>query len=545
MGEETATETPKAPHRPDGPKDRTPLWYLAAAVILSLASAAAIVSWRWRMEPGTTFTGLPQADMLCYSSIARELFENGNGFFYANPFDSDPASPRVYFHLIFIILGWAQRLSGLPFWVVWHLLGVPFGIAMYWLAYRMLTRIVAERAPRAACAVIFLVGGGITWAAAVGAAPFMGTLGFARRFFWLEVHHSWWFTNLQRNLIYTTEAFYHCLFFGAIIAYLDRRFALTAVLLFLVWWSHPWTGPVLTGVLFADAALRLCLGKDVPPVAYLVAIVAVFGGFAAYNLLWLPRFPAAAYIAEMWRSLIYVPRWWTFPLAYGPLLAAAVFLFSRKVRSSWMNDPAKRLAVVWALVVFCLMNHHWVVRPPFEPMHFSHGYLYVPLAMLTVDAASRLLASKTKRTALAVWAALVGVLVPDNIIFYAAYLSTPPKDPLVYDSRRAEVFDFLNTYPERLTVAADPACLAYQLATYTRHRPLVGHWSITPFQGRKTRAMQSFLMRNDASALIRMGVRLVVLARAQAGNAAVLAARGKIKLVFSNDEYSVFDLEPR
>src|SRR6185503_7540289 len=54
---------------------------------------------------GAEATGFLSYDAPYYAANGREIFERGNGFAYPNPYDSDPATPVIYFHWLVWLLG--------------------------------------------------------------------------------------------------------------------------------------------------------------------------------------------------------------------------------------------------------------------------------------------------------------------------------------------------------------------------------------------------------------------------------------------------------
>ena len=108
-------------------------------VILGTAIALMItlINFQWYLRSSDEFihTGFLQSEQTSYTAIARELFENGTGFTYAIPYSIEDDSPRIYFHLPFFLIGWAWKISSLPFpliWEIFRLLFVVLGVcALY------------------------------------------------------------------------------------------------------------------------------------------------------------------------------------------------------------------------------------------------------------------------------------------------------------------------------------------------------------------------------------------------------------------------------
>src|SRR5213076_1020422 len=92
-----------------------------------------------------------------------------------------------------------------------------------------------------------------------------------------------WFLNLGRNLIFTTEAFYHLVFLGSIFLVLRRQFVAALLCAAMLSASHPFTGLQLLAVLGAWSIVDwLVRSADRPPlffIAGLAALVALHIGY--------------------------------------------------------------------------------------------------------------------------------------------------------------------------------------------------------------------------------------------------------------------------
>ena len=522
-------------------QDRTPKWFLITAGLLALGVNAATLSWRWRLPDDLIYTGFIQYDLPYYCANARELFENGNGLFYANPFSSDPQSPRFFSHLFILLVGWTWRLTGLPLWLIFQALGVIFGFLMLWTAYRALAAFIAPGFERRIGALLILFGGGITWLVALAQWPGCES-GLAGCFKIIETPHAWWFLNVERNLLYPTETFYHTIFFLAILFYAQGKYRLTALLVFLQWWSHSWTGLELNLILGADAALRLLKRPGRPPAWFVGSLAATGAAFLGYHMFWLPRYPEMASLMEVWSAAKYEPAWWTLPCAYGALwIGASAAVFSKSVRDKILSESRTRFILVWALVVFALIHHHLVFGRSYQPMHFTHGYLYFPLLLLTLIALHELLKESSRAKKALIWSIVALASLPDNFIFLNdAAFRTVPEDPLVVEKSRMAALEFLQTIGERRTVLALPDYFGYQIALYTRHRPYIGHLYNTPLLGKKFRVLDKFMNECKVKTLTENGIELLAMPNSNRLPWEVMVHHGEITQLYHNEGYSIY-----
>ena len=97
-------------------KNAVALHWTAIAIILGvpLLLFAATNVFALSLESDQHYLGVFRWDMFYYLANARELFENGNGLFYSDPFSSSFSGPRVFSHLELLIFGWAWHLTGVP-----------------------------------------------------------------------------------------------------------------------------------------------------------------------------------------------------------------------------------------------------------------------------------------------------------------------------------------------------------------------------------------------------------------------------------------------
>src|SRR5262249_11331626 len=120
-------------------------------------------------------------------------------------------------------------------------------------------------------------------------------------------------------------------------------------------------------------------------------------------------------VRETW-SLGWTLRLPTLLLGYGPVgLLAACRLWRDRRRL----DEAAGFFVVCFAVSFLLANHEWFL-PPRQPLHFTRGYLWMPLCLLALPLLQRLLSSgwfRASRIHRALLAVLACCAVSDNVGF--------------------------------------------------------------------------------------------------------------------------------
>lgn len=464
------------------------------------------------LPPDSVTLGFLQYDQPSYYACAREVFENGNFFFAGSPWSSEPESPRIYTNLTFSFFGLLWKL-GIPFRILDAGIRVVFGIAMMLLLVWLLRAVLpSARAILPACALA-LFGGGLAWLFALG--RFVTDTLFNRgvpgiAFSWesfvvrypglhadLERGYADWHQSIFRSLTYAPETFYHTLFFGCMLALVNRAWRCSLALLFLTWWAHPFTG-IEAGFIFSVFTfLEGIILKRMPRWPFLVslAIHAIF--FTYYGFL-LPLNPEHASVAEQVRAFGNPMLFSMLIPAYGLLLPTAlVFLCISPGRVLLRDSTSARLMLCWLACVAILVFHDRILFfvKPMQPMHFTRGYLYVPLVFFAATAFDSLLprlASCQSWLPMTVGLLLLAIHLPDNI-FALGRQRAINGDPIGVYSRPQNCMEFY----QKLDAIEDPLVLQtlwvmnpwpkfdYLIPVYTHHRTLVGHWANTPHKEAK------------------------------------------------------------
>jgi len=502
---------------------------------------------RGAMPPGFVWLGWTFYDMPSYYANAREVFENGTGFTYGNPYSLQAHPPRIYSNLQILAMGWLWR-AGIPARaqeIAWRIGGAAaaFGLLAWivaaWIPARSAgTGAGSEPEPGAGAWggrwrlwawLAAMLGGGATilpaiFLAAAGGgagadsaahsgAGFFSLLASAHR--QLEGRWGWWFLNTGRNLLYTTELFYHALFFGTVLAFLAGRARLGFALFLITWWAHPFTALHLGIILGAWFALEWALACRKPEWAdgapedalfakpnaprrillLFAAIAAIQIAFMLYYGPFMSHFAEHRELVKIWtgpeaRARSVAPLWHVF-LSYGPLLAGLAWVAGRNGRAALRRSPRHRLLLVWAAATFLLMHQDKIpfVRNPVQPLHFSRGYLHLALviwtALLLRDWEIELRGGRAARAA---GIALLALLAADNFVFWGRYfadgeaLSAGILATTEADMAMMRRLGEITPAGQRvLTIEPHPARgLGYLLNTYTPQRSFIGHGANTP-----------------------------------------------------------------
>ncbi len=480
---------------------------LGACIALPLLFAAAIQLATTRLPAGMVPIGFVHQDDPVYYACAREYFENGNGFTCASPYSADPASPRIYSHLVFLLVGWIWRLTGIGLPVLDAALRVLFGAAMLATLAALVRRALPDPRERLFATVLALAGGGLAWLGAGWACGrdyllASGQPGFSQTFAaWLRGYPDFfglqqggygeWHMDVVSNLVSTMECAYHTLFFAGALALLSCRWRIALVIQVLAWWAHPFTGTEFGFLALAFVVVEQFAGRR-PGWNIPAASASINAAFLAYNLLFLPAFPEHASVAAQ------IIRFGN-PFQFG-MIAPAFGLLAilplgwvawGRPRADLRENAAARLFATWFVVVTALVLHDRLGFG-FQAMHFTRGYLYVPLAYfsargLRAAAARHGIPWNGRRSALGL-AAVAMLHLPDPWLALRNMTAGLPDSCGVFAATPATlgILEALNRIPGSQTVVApaipgaDAGTMTALIPVLTPHRPVNGHQFNTP-----------------------------------------------------------------
>lgn len=494
-------------------------WPEGLAILAALMFALGIIAHVWFLPTTRVYLGFVQIDQPVYYACAREFFESGNGLFAANPYSNLPDSPRHYSHLYFLLVGWLWHLTGLTFSVIDGGVRLLLGPVMLWLAARIFRRVHGWRPASNPMLALMLLGGGLAWATAIIAATvnyFVGQLSkkptdtwfsflwflFTSEWFTAEGGYGDWQVQLFRNLFYSPEVFYHVLFFSAVLFFMHRRFLLGCVMTFLAWWAHPYTGLELSLILGAWLLVEWGRGDRsvVWPLGGLVTTTALF---ATYYGLVLARDPEHRSVYQQMQNFPAVMLLSQIIAAYGLLAPLALAAFVRPHLSARWQRPEFRLASVWAAVAVALNFQDKILPAGYgmQPLHFSHGYLYVPLALLAVDGLESALhlwnPQRVRRSLTPIAVLLLFIHLPDNLIWCIRNVTRLPRGCIVFAPPKADVelLAALESVPTTETIAVDLlppdfSFVSHLIPVLTHHRSVYSHLFNTPFAEEKRHMLE-------------------------------------------------------
>jgi hypothetical protein len=440
------------------------------------------------MIPGVSGTGFLQYDQASYMADARAYFASGHfTLTYGLPFSSDPTTPRLYFQPLTLVLGLARKFTGSDPGILYMAAGVVFALGGARVAIELYQETVGRDGPGSITGLLcfFWGGGAVTlvgfihgWATAK--VPLDHMLDF-------DPFGGFWFLNLGRNFIFTTESSYHLIFLSSIVLVLRRRFTVALVCAALLSASHPFSGLQLIAVLGAWSIVEQLAGEPDRPPLFFPATLCAFAVFHLGYYLWF-----LDYASEEHRAL--QQQWalaWVLPVpsllaGYGPVaLLAAVGVVARWRRTHSLNR-VHRLLLVWFAVSLALAKHDLLIAPV-QPLHFTRGYIWTPLFLLgapilvwAVETASHFAMAR-----FAVPGTLIGLLLLDNAAWFlwvAAhdYYSAQPYGLTLDPQEEAVIRTFQDPRYAGYLVVSQISKLGYLATVYSPLRSWYSHRFSTP-----------------------------------------------------------------
>ncbi|HEY5656395.1 MAG TPA: hypothetical protein VIY27_01265 [Myxococcota bacterium] len=525
------------------------------SLLLLLPAALPYVGHALYATYGASPTGFIQIDMPQYMAYAREIFEGGGPpLLYANPFSPDERAPQIYFHLQSLAMGLLWRATGWDPGVVFVVFGLFAALACARVGVALYAEVVGLGGGAQRLGLVgFFWGGGLL--ALTGAATSLAVRGRVEQIFAFDPFEGWWFLNFGRNLILPTEAYYHALFLGCVLAVIRERYRLALLLVLLVCASHHFTAVELLLTLLAWAALeRLIVRAPRPPWAFPLALLGIAAAFFAYTFGVLEAFEEHREVsAQMKLDWTYEAR--HIVPAYALVAGLALWRMRGPQRvAAVLAEPRNRLFVVWFAVAFALANHELVMRP-IQPLHFTRGYVWLPLFLLGAPVLVGGLQALRERAGSALGAAAAGLVVAVFCLDNAAWLGAFPLEHVtgrthagvVLAPEQREVLRWLDR-PEnagRLLLSEDPA-IGYLAPVYTPVRSWQSHRFSTPGYAARGAELKALFRRGRMLPQWEQR-RLLILVNSRPGAPsppAWLARRGAER-VLENPAFAVYRLDPK
>lgn len=443
--------------------------------------------------------GFFQNDNPLYVSYAHQYLDQHRfSLFYSNPFNESDQYPAIYFQ-VQNFLYTALLYAGIaPGWVL-ILCTLVFSLLFFRILIALLDRLIPPVIYRNWTLLLFAWGGGLLFLAGIPASFARGLPQYDQfdNFFLLDPGWGWWGLNLGRALLFSAEAYYHCLFFMGILLLVKEKWNWALLTGLLLMASHPFTGIEYLLIVTAWAALEklFCHNKRVPW-RFLAGMLLLLAVHVGYYLFYLPGFADHASVQEQY-SINWRLRYFNILPAYGLIfLFAAYSVFKLAGLKKYIQSPTNRLWIVWLLVVLLLTNHELFMKP-MQPVHFTRGYLYASLFLMAIPALGMFYTKlRSARWGYIGIVFLSLLFLSDNIAWMANLARKNSKTGLsFYISRdENEVLDWLTkNVDDQTLILSSNRQISYLVPSYTNGHSWISQLFTTPFYARKEAALNAFI----------------------------------------------------
>ncbi|MBI1783921.1 hypothetical protein HYR69_02140, partial [Candidatus Sumerlaeota bacterium] len=420
--------------RPSLPTFRSAIPLLVCALCGAIAASWAVwlkYYWFHHVPPGYVFYGYLQGDQKIYIALIRWAMKSPNGFTYSYPWDLSPDAPAIFFQLPIWMMAWLARLlPSVQFHDLFDIFRMILAPGMYFYLGRM-TQLYFPRGggrSRLWFWIVFLTlgfGGGIAW---VWTAMDPGWTVENKLTQFLVCHeyeekdYRWWFLNVFRNVYYSFEVLYHLLFLGMAVYLIRGRYVGALCFYALGLTANPFLGIQMTALLLPALAVDAwrpsrtsCPRWSIFPALFLLGL------FAGYYYIFLNLWPVGRSLREQHSEAYSLPlSFWDIFLGYAPfLLFFAISWFIPGFAKRQCKSRGRLILLLWLGGSFLLTQNSRFLPHGVQPMHFTRGYLYPPLAIWFFQTLRRLAAGWGISRSRGLYAGMIifaALLLPDNIL---------------------------------------------------------------------------------------------------------------------------------
>lgn len=529
------------------------VWILS--LLYPLIFTAISLSWNHRLPDGWQYSGYMQGDQPSYTAWAREVFERGNGFLYANPWDAASDAPRIYSNLAFIVLAALYKVLPLDWLVTWELLRIAGGFAMAMLLFKLLALLQLPPKQTLFLFALTLTGGGVASLIAL-----FGSGGnWLETFIYIEdgrnsgAGYGWWLPNIFRQPLYPLETLYHAMLYAAALVFLSKRKMFCLPLLALLWWMHPITAVLATTVLglaavgeFVVASRATFMGREAKEYLLVIVGIGLIGiGAVAYNRMYIPSFPSGKSFVDQALALATESlRWeWTIESWGWFLIAGLGALFVKGIRSYLVREPIGRFILAWLVAVFLWTHNDWFLRHPIQPMHFTRGHVFLGLILLIgigLKHSQKYLQFANRRY-IALFSVVIVLLgAMDNILFSARMASIPPRPyQLAISPSQADILSYFESLPSRTVIHCLDPFLSGQIVSRTPHLVVMGDRAHTPFHDEKAALTEALFAQGDRRIIDRFTIQYLIVPKSMIEQMPMAAGLRYFELARENEDYLV------
>ncbi len=471
-----------------------------------------------RTPPNYIPSGIITYDDVIYQGNARKMVEEGHWLVNSNAFAWATPPRAIYTHLYTDLFAALSRVTGLPIEEVDNIQRYFYASASMLLLGLLIATITASVISRFFLAWGLAVSGGVSWIYSMYydfLSPhrfpeiYENVLGkFSAAFFYVEQSYFYWIPHLARLPLLSTESFYHLLSFAAVVAYLRRRYTWAVFILFMLWWTHPFTALLWSTIFFSVAILNLYFKFDSERDAtrFLAGVVATSAVGLAYNVGLSKLSAEHASVVEQFFSHPFSIQLSSILSMTGFVFFVPIFLLLHpRARSFFARNRTVIFFGASFFVILIFLVHDRFLNHALQPLHFSRGYFHMCAVIVTVLAGEeifhRLADAKRRQLFITGSVALLLLQTPDTFLFYRnAGRLLPPRlpspQPIYLDAASADFLTRLNQMekPLRIVPVLETEDIEFGLniliPSRTHHCTAISHYANTPWFSAKMGQMQ-------------------------------------------------------
>ena len=435
-------------------------------------------------------TGFVIEDMFYYMANAREHFDFGSFHLtYGNPFSPFYNTPKIYFQPMTLLLGVSWKIFQIDPGIIFVFFGffaalvcsrIAIGLYDYYIGLKTWYQKTGL--------ILFFYGGGVLALAGLLMPNGKGLNLF--NVFRFDPFGGLWFLNFGRNLIFPNESFYHALFFGSILCLLKKKYFYCLVLCLVLSLSHPFTGIEYILILLSWSFIEsLLLRNNLLPKYFFPACLGILVFHIGYYIGYLNLFEEHRQLVSQW-SLPWTLKAENIIPAYCLVMAMTLWRIRRyDLAKKFFSDTNNRLFMIWFLVAFLLANHQFFIHPV-QPLHFTRGYIWIPLFLMgsktLYDIFLWLKVRMNKPFFIFSLMIIMAVFLSDNGLWMGYRLAYSLQQKHLFGiyltNSQKQVLDWIyeNDFHNKLVLSQD-LHLGYYVTCYTPLRSWYSHWHNTPF----------------------------------------------------------------
>lgn len=456
-------------------------WLVLSLVPFWLIPAAHVAS-----NPHTA-TGFFHYELPYYVANGRAAFDRGNGVLYPNPYDPAADSPNIYAHWLPWLFGvGVAKLNLDPGDLV--LAATFFASVLLAGATFTLIQVRTKTTGEAKVGYLLAMLGGGSLVVFGALAALLQSTGLSNILLF-DPGQGLWFLNWGRNALFPTEAVYHSLVAGCWFAEIKGRFRWSNAFLLLLAMTHPWSGIELLCTINLWRLIDFAVTRKKTAAMQLTLSCAAMIAFLGYYKVWLPGFPSHAQLQTVW-ELNWNLSWTSAGLAYAPVAIPCVLALQRAVKEDGLNRTEQFLCCA-LLVALGLAFHDRLIKPV-QPLHFTRGYVWMPLFLLGLPVTLRWVKQLRRRGPALMWLLLL-IVAADNLGFAAVHVHAQLEtvDGFHLDAHERALLKQLDESTSGAVVLTESDDLNYLLPTYASVRPWLGHRFNTPEFHRRLKQKQA------------------------------------------------------